>query len=212
MKIFARMLMGIATVALFTAPAAGQDDPFVRKWFWGAQAGASFQSTSRGNVTAFNVGGHWLITGTRSALYLSYTQELFPDQTVADVGSVEVLFSNGRRINASLLAFPKRGFFFGGGFTIHQITDPVLSGNNVFGSQAAADAAQLDVEEAATKAFLTFTGGLQLPLGRRAMLYGAYQYMPGASDFIYTSDIHAVTGGLRIAFGSSFEDISTDRR
>ena len=212
MKNVSRMLLGLATVALVTVPVAGQDDSFQRKWFWGAQAGASFQSTTRGSVTALNVGGNWLITGTRSALYLSYDQELFPNPTVADVGGFEILFSSGRRINASLLVLPKKGFFFGGGFTIHQITDPTLSGNNTFGSQSAADAAQLVADEAATKAFLTFTGGFQLPVGRKALLYANYQFMPGASDFMFTSDVHAISGGLRIAFGSSFEDISTDRR
>ena len=209
---FARMLLGLSAVALLTVPAAGQDDPFQRKWFWGAQAGASFQSTTRGSVTAFNVGGNWLITGTRSALYLAYDQELFPNPTLADVGSYEVAFSSGRRINASLLALPKKGFFFGGGFTIHQITDATLSGTNVFASQAAADAAQQTVDEAATRAFLTFTAGFQLPIGSKALLYANYQYMPGASDFIFSSDIHAINGGLRIAFGSAFEEISTDRR
>jgi hypothetical protein len=206
-----RTFLGLAAL-LLAVPASGQDDPFARKWFWGAQGGASFQSTTRGNVTAVNVGGNWLITGSRSALYVSYDQEIFPDQTIADLGNIEVLFSNGRRINGSLLAFPRRGFFFGGGFTIHQITDAVISGNTTFASQSAADAASLIVEEAATKAFLTFTAGLQLPLGRSALLYGTYQYMPGASDFLITSDIHALVGGLRISFGSSFEEISTDRR
>lgn len=209
---FSRMMLGLAGVALVTVPAAGQDDPFQRKWFWGAQAGVALQSTTRGNVTAFTAGGNWLITGTRSALLLSYDQEFFPNPSVTDIGTLEVLFSSGRRINGSLLALPKKGFFFGGGFTIHQITDATLSGNNVFGSPAAQDAAQLTVDEAATRAFLTFTAGFQMPVGRKALLYGTYQYMPGASDFIYTSDIHVISGGLRIAFGSSFEDISTDRR
>ena len=212
MTTFSRTLLTLATVALVTVPATGQDDPFQRKWFWGAQAGASFQSTTRGSVTAFNIGGNWLITGTRSALFLSYDQEIFPNPTVADVSGFEVLFSSGRRINASLLVLPKKGFFFGGGFTIHQITDATLSGTTTFPSQTAQDAAQLTVDEAATKAFLTFTGGFQLPMGRSALLYANYQYMPGASDFIFTSDIHAIVGGLRIAFGSSFEEISTDRR
>lgn len=208
---YSRMILGTVAVALFAMPAAAQDDPFIHKWFWGAQAGASFQSTSRGSVTAFDVGGHWLITGVRSALYLSYDQELFPNPTTADVSGYEVLFSQGRRINISLLALPKRGFYFGGGFTIHQITDATLSGNNTFSTGSAQTAAQQVVDEAATRAFLTFTGGFQIPMGK-ALLFANYHFMPGASDFIYTTDQHIITGGLRIAFGSAFEDISTDHR
>lgn len=211
MTVTTRMLVGTLGLAL-ALPAAAQDDPFQHKWFWGAQGGAAFQSTTRGNVTAASVGGHWLITGERSALLLSYDQEIFPEPTVADVAGFEVLFSSGRRINMSLLALPKRGFYFGGGFTIHQITDPTMSGNNTFASQSAQDAALLTVEEFATNAFLTFTGGFQMFMGRKMLLFANYQYMPGSSDFIFSSDQHVLSGGLRIAFGSSFEEISTDRR
>jgi hypothetical protein len=212
MTAISRMLVSLAALTLVTVPAGAQDDSFQHKWFWGAHGGAAFQSTSRGDVTAVTLGGHWLITGTRSALLLSYDQELYPDPTVSDVAGFEVLFSSGRRINMSLLVLPKKGFYFGGGFTIHQITDPTMSDANVFPSQAAADGALLTVEEFATNAFLTFTGGFQLPMGRSMLLFANYQYLPGSTDFIFTSDQHVVSGGLRLALGSSFEEISTDRR
>src|SRR5712672_2174390 len=64
-------------------PLFGQADAWQRKWYWGAETGVfTYQSPlSTGRKFAITAGGHWMITGKRSALYVAFDQIIFPDSS-----------------------------------------------------------------------------------------------------------------------------------
>ncbi len=105
------------------------------------------------------------------------------------------------------MAVPSDGklqLLLGGGIAIHQITDATAQGST--------DQALLQrVEEAATRAFAFGMAGVQLRFSRKWALFGSYQYMPSSMNFLITSAQHALTGGLRVAIGSSHEEVTTQR-
>src|SRR5258708_33068619 len=83
------------------------------------------------------VGGHWLITARRTALYVAYEQAIFlgDDQAaIADPGSGsglrDVTFHDMRRVMAGLMAFPLQRVvepYVGGGFAPMGGPNPVVS-------------------------------------------------------------------------------------
>src|SRR2546430_2952114 len=99
------------------------------KWYWGGQGGLMIFRT---NFDSYSFeptfGGHWLITGKRTALYASYEQSFFISPRhvtfIEPTGNVEpgnVQFNNLRRIMVGVLAFPAQlrvEPFAGGGFAI----------------------------------------------------------------------------------------------
>ncbi|MFQ5704818.1 MAG: hypothetical protein ACE5HT_12455 [Gemmatimonadales bacterium] len=208
------LLLGLATT-----PASAQGDSWKNKWYWGAQSGAFIYSTpTQSHEAAFDIGGHWLITRDRVALDVAIDQLFFQDNTTSTVpdasstnGTRTVSFSNGRRVQLELYAMPMDGpiqVFLGGGFAIHQITDAKAQGT--FASQAQQTAVARIVDDQDTKAFAVLGGGVQYLIGRWAV-FGRYQYIPQAEDFLLTSEQHAITGGIRFALTRSSEDISTKR-
>ncbi len=213
------MLLGGLLVVVAAGPALGQNDVWQRKWYWGAQTGTFLYSTPTvSSQAAFSAGGHWLITAQRSALYIGVDQIFFGSSSsqVADptaTGGVRtVSFNSGRRIQAGLLAIPTNKspqIYVGGGLAIHQITDAAATGT--FATPTEQAAAQTRVDEAATKAFVFFMGGVQLRMGRAWALFGNYQFMPSSKDFIVTSSQHAITGGFRVFLSSSHEEVTTRR-
>jgi hypothetical protein len=198
----------------------GQDDLWQGKWYWGAQGGvALFQTpTAAGTQTGLSVGGHWLITATRSALYLGFDQMLFDNTTtsaVADATSAggirNVSFTKGRRIQALAYVIPTDKiiqFYVGGGFGIHQITDAIATGT--FATLTEQESVLRTIETVGTKAFPIFSGGVQYRMGKMA-LFGQYQFMPEGRDFLLSGMQHALTGGIRWALTSSQEEITTER-
>lgn len=94
--------------------------------------------------------------------------------------------------------------FLGGGFAIHRITDAEL-----VGSPTSLDLSA--VENAATKAFLVLSGGIQGRFLKRWALFGQYQFMPASNDFVIRSQQHAFNVGLRYALTHSEEIVSTQR-
>jgi opacity protein-like surface antigen len=219
--------------SVLTGSAAAQADAWQNKWYWGAQAGliafkVPFNSSqlsnpsARGWTTALTVGGHWLITGRKSALYFAYDQVLFdqpngtPDTAaVVDPSSTtgirDVSFTSGRRIQAYVYIMPMDGWiqpYLGGGFSIQQVTDAIPAGTFLTASSVEAVARTIDAT--ATKAFPVFTGGLQLRFGRLA-LFGHYQFMPASSTFLVASSQHVFSTGFRYAVTGSHEEITTER-
>src|SRR5256885_6800007 len=99
-------------------------------WYWGAQGGA-FLSKTNVRALAYDpiVGGHWLITSRRTALYVAYEQAVFlskaqavifdPSSSSSSVGSGfrDIQFKDMRRIAFGVLAFPAPKVIepFGGG-------------------------------------------------------------------------------------------------
>ncbi len=215
MRRLSGILVGGLLVTMTAGPALAQADAWQRKWYWGAQSGAFFYSTPTvSSQTAFSVGGHWLITGRRSALYFAIDQIFFPNGATSEVadgtapgGMRAVTFDSGRRIQAGLIAIPSDGklqVFLGGGIAIHQITDATAQGST--------DSALLQrVEQASTRAFAFGIAGVQLRFSRKWALFGSYQYMPSSNNFLITSEQHALTGGLRVAIGPSHEAVTSQR-
>lgn len=210
MRRLAGILLGGMLVVTVATPAFGQATAWQRKWYWGAQSGAFLYKDANGTQSAFDVGGHWLITGKRSALFVAFDQLIFPANTSAQIAAGTsngtVTFKNGRRLQAMLYAIPTDAslqIYLGGGFAIEQITD---------GAPAAGSAlTQAQVDAVDSKAFAVLGGGFNLRFGRWA-LFAQYQYMPAASDFILTSEQHAITGGLRYALSSAHEEVTTEER
>ncbi len=197
-----------------------QAEAWQHKWYWGAQGGLMrFQTPTSANwQSAVAVGGHWLITGSRSALYVSYDQVIFKDSTTSAVtdassttGFRNVQFSSGRRIQAQLLVIPSDSWlqiYVGGGFGIHQVTDAFPVGT--FTTGAAQETVLRTIDETSTKAFPIATGGLQLRFGRLAV-FGQGQYMPLGRNFLISSAQYIVGGGLRYALTGSREEVTTRR-
>lgn len=203
---------GIFLVALLlaaqTVPATAQDRSWQKKWYWGAQGGA-YLFSANGDQTGFSAGGHWFITAGRSALYLAFDQLFFDNVTNLTISTGQAVnFGSGQRLQATVYAVPTDGrlqVFLGGGFAIHRITDaePVAPFTSSLDRKA--------VENAATKAFLVLSGGIQARFLKRWALFGQYQFMPASNDFVIRSQQHAFNIGLRYALTHSEEIVSTQR-
>src|SRR5687768_9472412 len=106
----------VASAIAFAAmmPAAGLTqlprDDFKDSWFWGVKGGViSFSTTTVENKVEPVIGGEWLLTRTRGALYLALDQALF-DATSSFQDTLEqthtVTIRDMRRATAAALAFP----------------------------------------------------------------------------------------------------------
>ena len=207
----------------FATPAFGQADTWQRKWYWGAEGGIySYRdglTSTRKFVPA--VGGHWLITGRRSALMIAFDQVLFKDSTqtaVADASAVTtggirlVNFTTLRRIQAEVFAVPMDGplqIMLGGGFTIHQITNAQPVGP--FATLQESQNAYGVVSDASTKAYVVYAVGAQYRISRLAV-FALYNYMPSSSDFLITSDSHSLMAGIRYSLSNAHEDVTSNER
>src|SRR5438874_4680377 len=207
-----------------TQPRAGptyerRSSDWQHKWYWGAQGRLLVFRT---NVDSYSFeptfGGHWLITGKRTALYAAYEQSFFisprhvtiiePDGTV-NPGNVQ--FNNLRRLMVGALAFPAQlrvEPFAGGGFAIMEALNVQVSCS----SCTSAGFAQLqdEADAAATKAFFWWMGGIDIKQGRLA-LYGHYILTSAAANFLIQGTTHTFQGRVRYSFGTSKEGV-TDRQ
>ncbi len=189
------------------------------KWYWGGEAGILIFRT---NFDSYSFeptfGGHWLITGKRTALYASFEQSLFISPRhvtiVEPSGAVSpgnVQFNNLRRIMVGVLAFPAQlrvEPFAGGGFAIMEALNVQVSCASCTGS----DLGQLqdEADRAATKAFFWWMGGVDIKQGRLA-LYGHYILTSAAANFLIQGTTHTFQGGVRYSFGTAKEGV-TDRQ
>jgi len=218
------MRMRAATIlfatVLFTSQLEGQAELWRHKWYWGAQGGVAMFNTptAAGTQTGMTFGGHWLITATRSALYVAFDQMTFGTNTTSAVidatspnGIRSVAFSNGRRLQAQAFVIPTDNIlqvYIGGGFGIHQITDAAPLGTfNTIGEQ---DAVLRTIEAAGTKAFPILGGGAQYRMGKMA-LFGQYQFMPEGRSFLLSGVQHVFSAGVRYALTGSREEVTTER-
>jgi len=190
------------------------------KWYWGGQGGLMIFRTNTDSYSFEpTFGGHWLITGKRTALYAAYEQSFFISPRhvtfVEPTGNVEsgnVQFNNLRRLMIGVLAFPAQlrvEPFAGGGFAIMEALNvEATTCTNCSPAQFAAlqDAA----DNAATKAFFWWMAGIDIKQGRLA-LYGHYILTSSAATFLIQGTTHTLQGGVRYSFGSSKEGI-TDRQ
>lgn len=219
MRTLGSLVLGGALLASSAVPAAAQTGKWQDMWFWGAQGGFTVYKTAQNpaaNRTAFTVGGHWLITGKRAGLYLSYDQILYNNRlgrindATSATGTRDIQFDNGRLVQGDLVAIPIDGnlqVIAGAGVTIHQISDPVAQGT--FASPADQEAAQAIAENAAIRAFWNLMLGFQFQLGGRFAIFGHYQFMPSARGFLISAEQHTFFGGLRLALSRRSEDITS---
>jgi len=214
------MLFGVALVCI-AAPLAAQDAPWVDQWFWGAQGGVTRFRTPEGSAsweTGYTFGAHWMITGKRMGLYMSYDHLLYDNalSVISDptsgTGTRTVQFDNGRYLQADLLAMPLKGTFqlmLGVGLTIHNITDASVQGT--FATPEDQQYSQSLAEDAASRAFFNIMGGFQMMLGPKAALYIDYEFVPSTSNFLLSDEQHVFGAGIRYSFGGRKEDVTTGR-
>src|SRR6266568_7811591 len=187
------------------------------KWYWGGQGGLMVFRTHYDSYSFEpTFGGQWLVTGKRTALYVSYEQSFFlsdrhttmvePDGTI-EPGNVS--FHDMRRIMVGVLAFPAQKRvepFGGGGFAIMQLLNPEVTCSSC---QNLSQFAQLqdEADAAASKAFFWWMGGVDIKQGRLA-LYGHYILTSSARGFLLDGTTHTFQGGIRYSMGTAKEGVT----
>ncbi len=193
------------------------------QWYWGAQGGAFlYKTTTQPLYYDPVVGGHWLITAHRTALYVAYEQAVFltdantiifdPNSSTSSVGPGfrDVTFHDMRRVMFGVLAFPAQKViepFAGGGFALMQVLNPTVDctscvtlGEAVEASDRAADAA--------SKAFFWLMGGIQVNYSTKLNVFGHYLLTSSAPGFLLEGNTHTLQGGIRYSLGTSKEGIT----
>jgi hypothetical protein len=208
----------------FVPPQQGRGWNKNYQWYWGAQGGA-FVSKTNTEEYAYDpvVGGHWLITARRTALYLAYEQAMFladahavifdPNSANSSVGPAfrDVTFSDVRRILFGVIAYPSQKVIepmAGGGFAIQQILNPQVDcpGCTLGEATEAADR----VADASSKAFFWVLGGLQMNYSSRFNIFAQYMLTSSSAEFLLDGNTHSLQAGVRYSLGTSKEGI-TDR-
>jgi len=207
----------------FIPPQQGRGFNTNFQWFWGAQGGA-FVSKTNTQPLVYDpiVGGHWLITSRRTALYVAYEQAFFltdanavifdQNSSNSSVGPSfrDVSFNDMRRIMFGVLAFPAQKViepFGGGGFALMQVlnaTPDCSSGCTLSEATEAGDR----VHEASSRAFFWLMGGLQINYSSKLNVFAQYILTSGAANFLLESNTHTLQGGIRVSMGSSKEGIT----
>jgi len=226
MKPLSSLALFALVVALVARPAAAQQQSNDRthRWYWGAQAGGLlYQTNAQGYYIDPVIGGHWLITGKRSALYIGAEQVFFLTEgraTVVDrnsgTGLRDATFSQVRRLFAGILAFPLQKRiepFVGGGFAIITVQNPTVDCTGTTPNSQCASVndqavAQSAVDDAGSKGFAWIMGGMQINMGKLAV-YGHYMLTSAAQGFLISGTTHAIQGGIRYSLGTSKEDVNT---
>lgn len=220
---FTGQVQGSAGLSYFFIPPQ-QGRGFGREfqWYWGAQGGV-FLSKTNTQPLVYDpiVGGHWLITAKRTALYVAYEQAIFltdanavifdPNSSSSSVGPAfrDVSFHDVRRIMFGVLAFPAQKViepFAGGGFALMQVLNPTVDCSSCTLSEAveASDRAH----EASSRAFFWLMGGLQVNYSSKLNLFAHYILTSSAPNFLIESNTHTMQGGIRYSLGTSKEGIT----
>ena len=219
-------VIGSAGLSYFLIPPAGTARIAANnyQWFWGAQGGAFISKTNaQGTTYDPMIGGHWLITARRTALYIAYEQAVFlgdDPAVIADpnssTGLRDVTFHDMRRLMFGVLAFPTQKViepFAGGGFALMQVLNPVVDcssgGPNADCGASLSDeiAAQDRAEEASSKAFFWLSGGVQISYGKLSV-FGQYILTSSARGFLLDGTTHSLQGGVRYSLGTAKEGVT----
>ena len=207
----------------FIPPQQGRGFSKQYQWYWGAQGGALLSKTiTQPFVYDPIVGGHWLITAKRTALYVAYEQALFlgdaqtiifdPASSGSSVGPGfrDVSFNDVRRLMFGVLAFPAQKIiepFAGGGFALMQVLNPTVDCSGCTTQGEIIEAADR-AHEAASKAFFWLMGGLQVNYSTKLNVFAHYLITSSASGFLLEGNTHTMQGGIRYSLGSSKEGIT----
>lgn len=216
---FTGEVQGSAGVSyFFVPPQQGRGWNKDYQWYWGAQGGA-FVSKTNTQPLVYDpiVGGHWLITARRTALYVAYEQAIFLTDAKAVIfdpnsstGTRDVSFHDMRRIMFGVLAFPAQKViepFAGGGFALMQVLNPLVdcSGCTTLSELIEADDRAHD---ASSKAFFWIMGGLQINYSSKLNVFGHYLLTSSAPGFLIDGNTHTLQGGIRYSLGTAKEGIT----
>ena len=207
----------------FIPPQQGRGFNTNFQWYWGAQGGF-FLSKTNVEPYAYDpiVGGHWLITSRRTALYVAYEQALFlsdahaviydPGSSASSVGPGfrDVAFHDVRRLLFGVLAYPTQKVIepFGGlGYALVQVLNPLVDCSSCT-SLGEASEAQDRALDASSKAFFWVMGGLQINYSKKLNVFAQYMLTSAAANFLLESNTHTLQGGVRLSFGTSKEGIT----
>jgi hypothetical protein len=188
------------------------------KWYWGGEAGVFvFKTNFEGYSFEPTFGGHWLVTGKRTALYTAYEQSFFLSprhatiiEPTGNLNPGNISFNHLRRIMVGVLAFPAQlrvEPFGGGGFALMEALN--VQASCVSCTQASLAQLQSEADGAATKAFFWLMGGVDVKQGRLA-LYGHYILTSSSATFLIQGSTHTFQGGIRYSLGSAKAEV-TDR-
>jgi hypothetical protein len=208
----------------FVPPQQGHGYNKLYQWYWGAQGGAFVYKT---NLQPYYydpiIGGHWLITARRTALYVAYEQSLFltdAQAVIFDPASSgctsipgaqcrDVTFHDMRRLMFGVLAFPAQKViepFAGGGFALMQALDPIVDCTGCTNAEFAS--ADDRAHEAASKAFFWVMGGLQINYSTKLNVFAHYLITSSAAGFLIQGNTHTLQGGIRYSLGTSKEGVT----
>jgi len=188
---------------------------WTHKWFWGGQGGIMSVKTNLESISFQpTFGGHWLITGTEAAMYVSYDQAVFisPQQWFVlaspNLGGT-FKFDGVRRVMAGMLAFPVRQRiepFGGGGFAIMQARGIEATTGSCLGCGSSSDSSVVlaAANNQGTRAFVWIMGGIDIKQGRLA-LFGHYILTSSSGNFAIQGSTNTIQGGIRYSLGSAKE-------
>jgi hypothetical protein len=198
--------LGIAallTLAL-AAPLAAQIQDWQYQWYWGAKGGLISYSLPSGRVNHPQLGGEWLITARRTALYVAYSTSFTKDGdtfTTSTGTSVPVVFDAMQRIQVAILVLPWNGPiqpYVGGGFVIETLSNAAVN------SATPTSVQNTFVEQNSSGGFALAMGGVQIRVGKLAV-FGQVQFSPQGRDFMLASGSASFEAGVRYAFLGSRE-------
>ena len=220
MRSIRTLTAGLACAALLPAVAAAQAAPqqarsFTDSWYWGAKGGVAMFGATAENISAPTVGGEWMITRTKIALYASVEQSFFDTQggiyDPSSAGSVRIVdISDWRRYNLQLFAFPKQFGAFrpyaGLGFALISIRDAQPEGT--FASSGTQDTVLAAVNEQSSRATPVLTLGGQLDFSRAALFVQA-STMATRNRFLINgkANTYLIEGGLRYNLVDAIEKL-----
>lgn len=207
----------------FIPPQQGRGWNRQYQWYWGAQGGAFLSKTNtQPYVYDPIVGGHWLITAKRTALYVAYEQALFLSDAQAIIvdpnssnssqgpGFRDVSFNDMRRIMFGVIAFPTQKIiepFAGGGFALQQVLNPVVDCSSCSTLGEAIEAADR-AHEASSKAFFWVMGGLQVNYSTKLNVFAHYLITSSAAGFLIDGNTHTMQAGIRYSLGNAKEGVT----
>lgn len=220
MRTIRTLTAGLACAALLPAVAAAQSVPqaarsFTDSWYWGAKGGVSMFGAAAEDISAPTVGGEWMITRTRIAMYVSVEQSFFDTQggvfDPTSAGSVRVVdIKDSRRYNLQLFAFPKSYGSFrpyaGLGFALITIRDAQPTGT--FSTPTSQDSIYTDVDDQSSRTAPVFTLGGQYDWKRFA-LFGQASTMPTRNRFLINgkANTYLLEAGLRYNLVDAIEKL-----
>ncbi len=202
--------------ALVTAQQAATNSRtnFDDSWYWGIRGGMTSFDAGAGRVSAPSVGGEWLITRTKGALYVAVDQSFFDEQAglfdPSAPGSVRVVdVSDMRRYSMGLLAFPivignSLRPYAGVGLSINVIQNAEPLGT--YADTGSQNTVFRNLHEQTSKISAVFTGGAMYQIGRAA-IFGQASAMPTRSNFLLNGASHTFMfeGGIRYNLSTAID-------